>query len=111
MSTLTIRAVGLERLQVGFGKFIDSLQPIALDAIERAMQAAEKKSPGWLGGTAYTTAEIPGSDYVRTGVLGRSVQLSREGLSYRLSVAAYKMGTIHEYSVYVVGDAYGKGQA
>lgn len=109
MTTITLRVTGLDKVQTGFNQFRQTIQPVTNDVTKAALERAEKKSPGYLGGSAYT-APLPKSGDRRTGNLGRTTHIDREGYSMRLQVQAYsKQG--YEYSVGVLGDAYGQGQA
>lgn len=106
MSTLSIRAIDLDKVQVGFNKFARTLAPVTREDAYHALELASQDSPGYLGGSSYKAPEV---GYKRTGNLGRSPQLSQEGLSARISVEAYsKKG--YEYGHLVLGNAAGEGQ-
>ena len=107
MSTVSLRVIGDDKLQTGFNKFALALAPVTREAAYHALELASKKSPGYLGGNSYI---VPESGYVRTGNLGRSVQLEQEGLSSRITVQAYSRKG-YEYGHLAVGDAEGGGQA
>lgn len=106
MSTISLRITGLEQVQTGFNKFAATLEPVTRAATYAALERASKVSPGYLGGNSYTAPE---SGYVRTGNLGRSVQLEQDGLSSRLSVSAFSTKG-YEYGHLIIGTADGSGQ-
>ena len=110
MTTISLRATGLDKLQTGFAQFVKTIEPVSEQEPRAALERARAVSPGYLGGSDYTTPEPPNSGYQRTGNLGRSAYVEQDGLSSRLIVNAYSPGG-QEYGVYVVGDAAGQGQA
>ncbi len=106
MSTVSLRVTGTDKIQTGFNQFSRTLAPVTREAAYHALELASQDSPGWLGGSSYKAPEV---GYRRTGNLGRSVQLSQEGLSARLTVEAYSAKG-YEYGHLVIGNAAGEGQ-
>lgn len=110
MSTVSLRVQGLNELMTGFNQFAQTVAPVTREGTYAALERAVAKSPGWLGGNEYT-APLPDSGVnVRTGNLGRSVQLEQDGLSSRITVEAYSKDG-YEYGKGVIGDGYGAGQS
>lgn len=109
MTQISLRITGDTELMTGLNKYAQTIAPVTLDKTRAALERAQAVSPGYLGGTAYT-APLPMSGDHRTGNLGMTTHIDREGLSMRLITQAYSRQG-YEYSVGVVGDAYGNGQA
>lgn len=105
-SQLSVRAQRADLLRDGFNRWMTTIVPITSDSIYAAMQEAVKKSPGWLGGNAYTTPE---AGYVRTGRLGRSVSIDRTGATATIRNEAYSPRGFF-YGALVLGYASGAGQ-
>jgi hypothetical protein len=95
----------------GLRKFAGALPQLTRDELDSVMDNAKRDaSGGYSGGASYAVQPPMNSTYQRTGNLGRSTYWEREGQTYRMySVAIDKRG--RAYSVYVVGDASGSGQA
>lgn len=106
MPQLSVRVEGLDRLRTGLTGWANTLAPVCRDTIYAALERALKKSPGWLGGSAYTT---PDAGYVRTGNLGRSVSVEQNGATTTIKNSAYSTRGF-QYGGLVLGDADGGGQ-
>ena len=111
MPTLSVRVVGLDKLQTGFNQYSQAVEPVTRAGAYGALDKATKKSPGYLGGNSYS---VPNGDTgphgtPRTGNLGRSTYLEQDGLSSRLHVDAYSEQGF-EYGAKVLGNADGSGQ-
>ena len=106
MPQFSVRIEGLDKLRVGLNKYIQTLPVITKAWLERVMEKAMKRSVPYLGGNAY---DVPERNYERTGNLGRSTYMVINGLTYTIkSEAASKSGA---YSVLVIGNSKGEGQA
>lgn len=99
---VTARVEGLDRVRLGFQKFISTMEPVSVEKIEAAQTRAAKRAIPWRGGGSYDVP--PRGDYVRTGELGESVRIVTEGPSVRIEVGA-------DHARVVVGGADGTGQA
>lgn len=106
MTTVSIRLVGADKLQIGFNKFAQSVRTITRDDAREAMRRAKKRSVSDPPGGAYS---VPERGYLRTGNLSASTYLAEDGLSFRIVSEAVHDG--RPYSTYVIGNADGYGQA
>lgn len=102
----SVRMEGFDEVRVGFNKFIQTLPVITKAWLKRVMTLAMKRSVPYKGGNSYA---VPERGYERTGNLGRSTYLMESGLTYTIKSEAMHKG--HAYSVYVIGNSEGEGQA
>lgn len=107
MPQFSMRVEGLDKVRVGFNKLITTLPVITKAFVKKLMQAAMKQSVPYNGGSSY---DVPERGYIRTGNLGKSTYLQESGLTYTIKSNAYSYRG-KPYSVYVIGDAQGQGQA
>ena len=106
MPQFSVRIEGLDKLRIGLNKYIQTLPVITKSWLERIMEKAMKRSVPYKGGNVY---DVPERGYERTGNLGRSTYMVINGLTYTIkSEAASKGGA---YSVLVIGNSKGEGQA
>ena len=106
MPQFSVRVEGLDKLRVGFNKFITTLPVITKAWLKRVMALAMKRSVPYKGGNSYA---IPERGYERTGNLGSSTYLMESGQTYTIKSEAVRKG--HAYSVFVIGNSAGEGQA
>lgn len=106
MTQLSVRLIGADHLQVGFNRYVRTVQPITKEQTLEAMRRAKKRSVSDPSGGPYS---VPERGYIRTGNLSASTYLVTDGLSVRIESNAYQDG--RAYSTYVVGNADGGGQA
>lgn len=107
MPQFSMRVEGLDKVRVGFNKFVTTLPVITKAFVKKLMKAAMKQSVPYNGGNSYDVEE---RGYTRTGGLGRNTYLMETGLTYTIKSEAYsKRGK--PYSRSVIGDAQGQGQA
>lgn len=107
MPQFSMRVEGLDKVRVGFNKFVTTLPVITKAVIKKMMLAAMKQSVPFNGGNSYG---VPERGYIRTGQLGRVTRLDENGLTYTIKSDAYtRQGK--PYSRLVIGDAQGQGQA
>ena len=107
MTQLSIRIIGLDKLQIGFNRFAQSVRPLTRELTREAMRRAKKRSVSDPPGGAYS---VPERGYLRTGGLSASTYLQENGLTVTIvSNAVSREG--RPYSTYVVGNADGYGQA
>lgn len=106
MAQFSVRVEGDQQVRVGLNKFADTLAPICRADVKDAMDRAVAKSPGYLGGTSYTTPE---AGYARTGNLGRSVTIEQNGLTTTIKNDAYSTRGFN-YGPLVLGMGDGSGQ-
>lgn len=107
MPQFSVRLEGSDKLRVGFNKFVRTLETVTKAKLKQIMTAAMKRSVPYNGGTSYDVEE---RSYKRTGNLGRSTWLENTGLTYTIRSDAYNSYG-KPYSVYVIGNAMGAGQA
>jgi len=107
MAQFSVRIEGLAKLRVGLNKYIQTLPVITKAWLERVMEKAMKRSVPYRGGNAY---DVPERNYERTGNLGRSTYMVISGLTYTIKseAASRRSGA---YSVFVIGNSKGEGQA
>lgn len=103
----SIRWEGLNELRVGFSRLARIVPDITVEGVEEVATRAMKRSVPWNGGSNYS---IPERGYTRTGNLGRSTFVERDGYTVTIQSQAY---TRHgrPYSRHVIGDGFGEGQA
>lgn len=106
MPQLSLRIHGLNELRIGFNRFAQTIKPLTRELTLEAMQRAQKASVSFPSGGAYS---VPERGYIRTGNLSASTYIKTDGLTTTLVSEAMRDG--RPYSVYVVGDADGYGQA
>ena len=104
---ITSKITNLDNVQIGLRKFGAALPGVLRKHLKRALDAALFRSIPYRGGNQY---DVPERNYERTGNLGRSAWVEQRGASYAILVQAVsKYG--YDYSVDVVGNAAGQGQA
>lgn len=106
---LSATLTNADHVKLGIRNLGAALPDIAFDDIEVAMNKAAKQSVPYTGGNSYAVPLTDSGIDMRTGNLGRSVQVYRRGASTVIEAAAYRRG--HEYTQYVIGDREGQGQA
>lgn len=101
MPQFSLRLEGDDQVRVGLNKFVKTLPDLTKSILKRVMKAAMRQSVPYNGGNSYDVEE---RSYVRRGILGRMTTLEENGLTYTVKSNA-------PYSVYVIGNAAGQGQA
>lgn len=107
MPQFSIRLIGDDKLRVGLDRYAVSVRTITREDAREAMRKAKQRSVSDPPGGAYT---VPDRGYRRTGNLSASTYLEENGLSFRIKSDAISPEG-KAYSVYVIGDGGGYGQA
>lgn len=108
---ITLRVT--ENVQLGIAKLGAAIEDISDDEIDAGLEEARLEilgdyPTGSNGG--YNIPPTAKQTYVRTGNLGASTYVMREGRSYRFQSNAISRNG-RPYSTYVLGDGAGAGQA
>ena len=103
---LTVRLENDDKVRTGLNKWAKAVEKITTDDVRAAMKRAKKRSVSDPAGGPYS---VPERGYQRTGNLSASTFLVEDGLSFRIESNAMHNGD--PYSVFVIGNADGGGQA
>lgn len=109
MTSITVRSNG-KSIFLGLQRYGEKLTDTVDENMQEGMEEAAKEARGgYPDGTqgGYNVARR--GSYERTGNLGASSYMQRNGMSYQFVSAAYRNGK--PYNTYVLGDGYGSGQA
>src|SRR5512146_1714417 len=98
-----------ENVKLGIRNLGRRLPEVDQEDVRKSMEKAAKQSVPYTGGNSYAVPLTASGIDMRTGNLGRSVQVYQRGLSTVIEAAAYRRG--REYTHFVIGDREGQGQA